>query len=456
MAIQNQAQAMGVAPVATGNPGDLDQGQGLGGMLQGLLQSRQKIDQAIATTLPSAVTPTSAPGVTQGHVPGALSFGVGQPKLPPPQGHNDARNQGIAKTVAGVANIVGSVIKAKDAEKQRTLAVDIERVMKAQDGISQATAQLKADPSNKELQDTVAKNKQIINDTIGADPKKLKQFEKAFDVNFMKPEENTGVEHDARKMATKSYADQLAAKTPETLAPNQAAQQKLQILGAQGTAVDSQIKAIMPAYNQQQKDISAAQRVAGQQAHADARTDATNATRAAIAEAANKTREDAIEANKQIANLRSKTAYGVQAMRQNAEMDRTLKIIDSRRKIADKNRASKPSVAGKIDEQNAALISKQLSNLPQLISSTETARDKADPSQKDGYDKTIQMYEKQQKMWSAMLTQYSQENMNMPPEEKGASSDGKSESKPISVSAAGNAADDTEDEDGDSTDPDYY
>lgn len=426
-----------------------------------LLGQRAALDSQISQNLPAALNPVKTTRISSPTLPGSFNFGVQPAKQAAPQGHRDAVRQGVAKTVAGVGNIVGQIIAQKQNEKTRMLSTDIHRVLEAQDAMSQATTQLKGDPNNADAKSVIEKNKQIINDTVGSDPKRLKQFEKAFTLNPLKPEENTDPEHKALASATKTFSDRLMAQTPEKLAPNTAAINKVQVLQQQAATVDSQIKSLMPAYVQQQKDVAAADRVHEQQTHADARTDANNTTRGNIAAATLQQKQKDMQEHWAATQLNSKTRYGVAAMQAKAGMDRTMAQIDGRQKLIDKIQGTKPDQAAALDTKNAKNMEDQLTKAGQSIANLEAIRDKADPSQKDSYDKTIQGLEKQQKFATEWLTQY---QIRSNAKAGGGVLDTSASTKggPDNGRAAATAAvvDDTDDTDneGDATDPDsdYY
>jgi len=458
---EEQSMNLGALPDASNQ----QQTAAAGLQIQALLGQRAQVDQAISTTLPSALAPVKTSGTTTPTLPGAFQFNPKAPQMPAPQGHADARNQGIAKIITGVTGIVGKIVQAKKAEKQRDLAHDIERVMGAQDSMSQAQVILQSDPNNKDAKASLDKSKQIINDTISADPKKLKQFEKAFDINFLDPSKNTTDEHGALKQASKSYADQLAAKTPDKLVPNQPAIAKVQALDAQGKAIDSQIKAIMPAYVQQQRDVAAAQRVQELQAGANARADATNQTRVAIANQTAATRAADRAERWQSAQLSSKTRYGVAGLNAKNAMDRTMKQIEGRQTAIDKLKGSKPEQAAKLDATNAKTMQAQLKDSAQTITNLRTAQKDANADQKPGYDKAIQQVEMDQREAASWLQNYN-ERTNAQAHGKPLISDEKGGPQNVKPAAiAGRDEEDTDDNDtfddqskGDPTDPDsdYY
>lgn len=425
-----------------------------------LLGQRSALDSQITQNLPAALNPVKTTGTAMPTLPGAFKFGVGQPKMPAPEGHRDAVRQGVAKTVAGVGNIIGQVLAHKQDEKTRVLATDIHRVLEAQDAISQATTQLKGDPNNADAKSVIEKNKQIINDTV-ADPKKLKQLEKAFTLNPLKPEENTDPEHKALQSATKTFADRLMAQTPDKLAPNTAAINKVQVLQQQAATVDSQIKSLMPAYVQQERDMAAAQRVNTQQANANARTVAHEEGANARTVATLEQRKADMNEHWKATQLNSKTRYGVAAMQAQESMKRTMAQIDGRQKLIDKIQGTKPDQAAALDTKNAKNMEDQLTKAGQSIANLETIRDKADPSQKDSYDKTIQGLEKQQKFATEWLTQYQMRSnakagggvLDTSASTKGGSDNGRSTATATVVDEADDSANE-----GDATDPDsdYY
>lgn len=367
---------------------------GSGLQIQQLLGQIAATDHAISNTLPQALAPVRTSGKTTGAMPGSFSFGSQTAPMAAPQGHKDARNQGIAKTISGVTNIVGQLIGQKKQEKQRALAVDIHRVMGAQDSMSEAKAMLKADPNDQNAKAALDKAKQIINDTIGADPKKLKQFEKAFDINLLDPSKNTADEHGAMKMASKSYADQLAAKTPDVMAPNKVAQAKVQALSAQRSDLENQVKTLIPAYNQQQRDQAAMDRTMLQQQEADARANANNQNRKAIADQTDQTRREVANQSTAeryaAAKLRSQTEFGTTKMRNDAAMDRTIAQVTGREKAAEKIRGTKPEQAAKLDAQNAKNMADIANKSAQNIANYIAVRDKIkDPVVKERYNKMI-------------------------------------------------------------------
>ena len=167
-------------------------------------------------------------------------------------------------------------------------------------------------------------------------------------------------------------------------------------------------------------------------------------------------------------NLEANTRWGVAGIQAQAAMDRTMKQIDARQKAIEQIKGTKPEQAAKLDAANAKNMQQQLTQAGQAIAAAEQNRKNASGEAKDGYDKTIQGLESQQKFATEWLKQY-QERTNAkaggtpldttPASEKGAeadasSNDGKRSAVPISV--VGAQEEDTPD--GDPTDPDssYY
>ena len=472
---QSESNSSGAVPIGAvpDNSAQMDTAS-LGLQIQQKILHNQQLDQAIAQTLPAALTPVPTQGQASAKLPSGLNYNVVQPNFAPAQGHTDARNKGIASVVVGSANIVGQIAKKRQEEKQRILAVDIERIMGAQDAISQAQATLKSDPNNKDAQALIDKNRQIINDTA-SDPKKQKQLEKAFDLS-LDPSKHTP-ENDALKMAKKSFAQKLEAATPTKMVPNAAAQAKLQAFSAQRAANDEELKALAPIYNQQQRDAEALRRVQIQQQEADNRTQYQQ-QHADMRKAADVEESDKkIDAMLQEGRERNATAITTTGMRESGAADRTLANIASREKVAKELRGSKPEIAAKLEAQNAAQMNKLLESSAQIISNNETLKKtwKGDTSK---IDETINRAKQNQKLASSYLEQYTiRMNAMMhgaeldpqkpakPADQKGDSKDGSSkqsgstpsasstaDSKVVQWLLGGNEGDDSSGDDG--TDPD--
>src|SRR5215831_12178270 len=77
--------------------------------------------------------------------------------------------------IANTVNLVKSGADYIQAQKQRKLSMSIERLISAQEGLSEAQAS--GD------QEAIARNSAIIND-ITSDPKMIKQLQKAFNIDL--------------------------------------------------------------------------------------------------------------------------------------------------------------------------------------------------------------------------------------------------------------------------------
>jgi hypothetical protein len=117
-----------------------------------------------------------------------------QPQYQPPQRdqmkpQNSFPSTGARKrydtqrALSGVGQFIKSGTDYIQAKKNRSLQNNIERLLSAQQGVTEAKANLQQNPDDKESQETVRKNTAIIND-ITTDPKISKQLQKAFDIDL--------------------------------------------------------------------------------------------------------------------------------------------------------------------------------------------------------------------------------------------------------------------------------
>lgn len=212
------------------------------GLLSELLNQKRQSDASVVDLMHKAATPVPVSAPT----PPELAISS-QPRFQPQPldkrevvGHHNAKVQGISNTIIGATNLIGQVEQKQKDEKNRRLAVDIEHIYGAVDGMQEAQAALQQDPNNADAKATLQKNQQLI-DSILSDPKKRKQVAVAFDINFTDPSKNDKPEHQAMKMATESYSQQLAKKLPTRLAPNTAAQEQLKIAVQQNKQLGEQL-----------------------------------------------------------------------------------------------------------------------------------------------------------------------------------------------------------------------
>lgn len=214
--------------------------------LDKLYQAQDQLNKEIGTTIKAASTPVPVSG-TSGIVPPKQ---YGMTPIPidqrPTYSRSGANRQGVANMIRGAANVVGAYIANKKNNEQKLLAVDIERVLEANQGIQQAKQLQQQNPNDNNIKAqtdaVIKKNTDIINSLL-ADPKKRKQIGKAFDINFIDPTQNNKPEHAALKQAAQNYAQQLQSKLPTTMAPNQVAQQRLGQLSEMQKTISDQIKA---------------------------------------------------------------------------------------------------------------------------------------------------------------------------------------------------------------------
>lgn len=292
-------------------------------VLSQLLDLSRTQNEAMQPLIKEALTPVGVPSA--GTSPGLAvansntSFTPGALIDKPTVGARSTRDKGIANTIIGLTNLVGQY-KAKTAQnKQRVLAVDLERVMQAQNGAAQAQQVLNSDPSNKDAQAALKRNTDIVN-AMMSDDKRRKSFEKALDINFTDPSQNNSPEHGALKQATNSYAEQLAAKMPTQQAPNAQAQERLKFAAAQNAATNKLIETITPVILKEQG--------------ATERTTQTNYTKEQIAAAEVAGRNQVAKTNLigklQAINTASQTRLKVAGIQADAAMAR-LNTLDAAR-----------------------------------------------------------------------------------------------------------------------------
>ena len=160
-------------------------------------------DNDTGATVPNLLD--QAATATQGMIPGQkqnlTAFGSAPMVQPPPIPRFQAPQPQFAKagnefqTVSGrkradrqaVINGAASLIKAGtdyiQANKQRALQMDIEKLMEASQGRVEAQQALQQDPNNQEAKVALERNTGIIN-LLTKDPKKAKQFQKAFNIDL--------------------------------------------------------------------------------------------------------------------------------------------------------------------------------------------------------------------------------------------------------------------------------
>jgi hypothetical protein len=234
------------APVQSG--GEAQAAQSPTQLVEQLNKVYAESAQRTAESQKAALTPISGGTVptSNGNLMNALpSFGP-QPLIDKQTtGARSTRDQGIANTIIGAANVVGKYGQQAQAAKQRTLAVDLERVLQANAGLDQANQVLAQSPKDPAALAAKKQNENILNGIL-SDPKRQKQIAKALDINFADPSQNKGMEHGAMQQATASYAEQLQAKMPTQLAPNPQAVQQYEMNVKEQNAIANTIKDFTP------------------------------------------------------------------------------------------------------------------------------------------------------------------------------------------------------------------
>lgn len=376
-------------------------------LVSSILAQQRTISSEITNTLPSAMTPVRTSGVSSPTLPGAFKFNPNAMPNQQAQGKADATRKGVAKTIAGAVGVIGGFVQAKQAEKTRVLAGDIHKILEAQDSMSQASEILKSDPQNKEAKASLDKSKQIIND-IASEPKKAKQLEKAFNINHVDPTKNVGTEADAMKMASKSFADRLAASTPDKLVPNQQAQAKIAALQAQAKQNDDTLKTIVPMVDRQMQEEGANTRAAAHNQTVSDNVAATNAAKTAEATAKNQTEiaSARIRAQGAATSAAISGSYRLKSAvyTANKAYDKAIDTVDERAEML--SNIKDPAKRAAVNRQTASVLQKQLNDIQPQIHMLEENRKQADSKSKDGYDKSIQLLEAQQKDYTERLSTY--------------------------------------------------
>ena len=202
--------------------------------LNSLYQTQDKLNSEIMKVSGAAATPVPVSGTSAVNPPGQHQWsGIPQDNRTT-YSASGSKKLGIANAIRGVANVVGAMETKSQNEKNKSLSVDIERLLEANQGMQ--TAQQSGDTA------TAKKNEELMN-AILSDPKKRKSISKAFDINFVDPSQNNKPEHAALKSAVESYSQQFQKQIPSQMQPNVQAQQKLGQLQETGKLIDSQIKA---------------------------------------------------------------------------------------------------------------------------------------------------------------------------------------------------------------------
>lgn len=172
----------------------------------------------------------------------------------------------MSNLAGDIGNMVNTARKNSEAQKARTLSVDIERIYQSQEGIMQAKEILEnpsSSPQDKQkAQSQLQQDQQIINDLL-ADPKKRKEIEKAFDVKLVGEDKNAGTwQRKAGDIAAKNYAktqksdsyyDQLEKQLPQIMKQSQMSQQAQQQMLQSMKAMAPYFKAMQEAKTQQDK-----------------------------------------------------------------------------------------------------------------------------------------------------------------------------------------------------------
>src|SRR6266481_3247878 len=121
-------------------------------------------------------------------------------------GNKRATKQAMFSNIASMIKSGGDYIQAK---KTRALQSDIERLMGAQQGLEEARTALQQNPNDPRAKEAFDTNNGIISD-IKHDPKKVKQLEKAFNIDLFGSGKNKQ-ENQALQAAWKTYDEKIKA-----------------------------------------------------------------------------------------------------------------------------------------------------------------------------------------------------------------------------------------------------
>lgn len=146
------------------------------------------------------------------------------PQLQRPQAGNEFQtvsgNKRATKQAAlsGIASFIKAGSDYVTAKKTRTLQMNIERLMEAQQGLQESKAALEQNPNDPKAKQAVEHNTAIVND-ITKDPKINKQLQKAFNIDLFGNGKNKQ-ENQALIEAWKNYDKKQQAGDKTALNPN--------------------------------------------------------------------------------------------------------------------------------------------------------------------------------------------------------------------------------------------
>lgn len=435
-------------------------------VLNSLIKQRNTLSEDVSGLSKVAAVPIAGPGA--GTSP-ALAIG----QVPAFQatpfinkqtvGAKSTKDQGIANTMISVANVVGQYEEKANKEKQRVLAVDIERIMQAQDGMNQAKQALQLDPNNADAKAAYQKNSGIV-DAMLSDPKRRKSISKAMDISFTDPSQNNSPEHGAMQEAAKSFSQQLMDKTPTQMQPNVQAQQQLALKMAQQKSVDDMIGKIAPTLVREQGADERQQRALDQKV---AITEYQEKNRSARAQLAADERYKAVIAG---ANIHKSALLSATAMRNQAADSRLDKILKNRTdlltqkqsdpitqaKVLGQNMQEMERFSKGLNDQNKTLIA-QKQQLMVAVNNNQMSKKDA-KVKAEALDQMIEANDHTIKYYSDWHKQTGDYVQNLVKAAKGGDS---SVSRPSSESGNDNSTEvpkvgDTEDTDDTDLDPDDY
>lgn len=126
--------------------------------------------------------------------------------------------------IGNIANMVKTGADYIQNKKSRALSMDIERLMSAQQGMEEAKAALQQNPNDPKAKQALEQNTSIVND-LTSDPKKNKQFQKAFNIDLF----GNGKNKQENQALVKAWQDfQQKQQAGDKTALNPAAQRLMQ------------------------------------------------------------------------------------------------------------------------------------------------------------------------------------------------------------------------------------
>jgi hypothetical protein len=270
-----ETTSIGTVPASMNSGGSV----GGGGVDIGTLLQQIQGDTATQQRLMrEAITPVS--GAHVGQIPSSLTNPIGPAPQSPNQGRPQNKGQAIGDMIRSAGNAVSKVITAEKQQKQAHLTDAATKLFTAQAAIDEAQQQhdsataIGDNATAQKAQQLIDQNTKV-RDGITSDPKLRKALAKGLNIDYIDPSNNKTEEHAAVQAAIKNaktiqekrqlakqaqqqhqqqanqqgaqnFGQAFAKSQPQTLAPNQMAQQKLEQQQAQEKSLVEAYKAQTP------------------------------------------------------------------------------------------------------------------------------------------------------------------------------------------------------------------